>query len=188
MCGRCHGGRSMVLVDGKLFLKHYCFSPPIDPSKPPGFYWVTEPFEQGGEAMSSPPSPFLLFFVIPTESASGGLPAGRQGSLSFCVKQRFLGYARNDNTSTSNKIQKLFCFFFQHFGSGGFQIETKKRLGIGRANVEPPIGIINFNSIKFTNFSVFIFFFELCDDRVFICDFAIDFSGMKITFGVLDQV
>lgn len=42
MCERCGAGCKAVVIDGISYLKHYCFSPLPDPSKPPGFDWVVE--------------------------------------------------------------------------------------------------------------------------------------------------
>lgn len=46
MCKRCSGECKTVVIDGTELLTHYCFSPPVDLSKPFGFRWVTEEEEK----------------------------------------------------------------------------------------------------------------------------------------------
>lgn len=42
MCKRCGAEHKSVVIDGATMFVHYCFSPPVDSSKPFGFRWVTE--------------------------------------------------------------------------------------------------------------------------------------------------
>jgi hypothetical protein len=72
--------------------------------------------------------------------------------------------------------RKEFCLlFFHEFGGIGFEVEAEEGFGVGRTDVEPPVGVFDFETIKFVLFAVGILGLERGEDSIFVMDFTVDF-------------
>ena len=67
-------------------------------------------------------------------------------------------------------------FFGHEFGGIGLEVEAEQGLGVRWADIEPPVGIFDFETIEFVLLPVSILLLERSEDSILVVDFAVDLA------------
>ena len=89
--------------------------------------------------------------------------------------------------STTDEFEKFIPFRFHRCFIFCFHDQTEKRFRVGRADIEPPVGVFHGNAVEFKHVSIGIIFADRIQNRLRIRNFGIDFTTCDIFFQRFDQ-
>lgn len=93
----------------------------------------------------------------------------------------------NDAVLSANEREELGLLGFHELGRRGFEIEAEERFGIGRADIEPPVGIVDFESVELVLGAISIALAECSEYGILVVHFAVDLTGVEIALGFGDE-
>ena len=73
------------------------------------------------------------------------------------------------------------------FGCVGFEGESEQRFRVRSADIEPPGRVFDLDAVDFGQLPVGVFLFEFFKDGILVRDFAVDFTGVKISVRRRDE-